>query len=109
MLQVLKRLYQQGLQIDINKCKFLTTKVKYLGIIVITKSIKIDTEKTDAIQQWKAPILVREVQGFLGFANFYQQFIPGFSKLLQPLINATKGSHYVTKSDKKKIKYEVFK
>ena len=66
------------------------TKVKYLGMIVTTESIEMDTEKTDAIQQWKASTSVKEVQAFLGFANFYRQFILDFSKLSQPLVNAIK-------------------
>ena len=97
------------MQVDIDKCEFSTKKVKYLRMIVTTESIEMDTEKTDAVQQWEALTSVKEVQAFLGFANFYWQFIPDFSKLSQPLVNATKKSHYVTKSGKKKIKYKPFK
>ena len=49
---------------------------------------------------------MKEVQAFLGFANFYRQFILDFSKLSQLLVDATKKSHHVTKSDNKKVKYE---
>ena len=79
-------------------------------MIVTTKSIEMDIEKTDAIQQWETPISVKKMQAFLGFANFYRQFIPDFFKLSQLLVNATKKSHYVTKSGKKKkVKYKPFK
>ena len=78
-------------------------------MVITTEGIEIDTKKTDAIQQWEALISIKKVQAFLGFANFYPQFISNFSKLLQPLVNATRRSHYVTKSGKKKMKYEPFK
>ena len=71
VLQVLKRLHKRELQVDINKCKFNTTRVKYLGMIVTTEGIEIDTKKIEAIQKWEAPSTVKDVQVFLGFANFY--------------------------------------
>lgn len=61
VLQVLKQLHKQGLQINIDKCKFSMTKVKYLAMIVITNNIKIDTEKTKAIQCWETLVSVKEM------------------------------------------------
>ena len=49
VLQVLKRLHQRGLQVDIDKCEFNTRRVKYLGMIVTTDGIEMDTKKVDAI------------------------------------------------------------
>ena len=45
MLQMLKRLHKQKLWINIDKCKFLTKQVKYLGMIVTTEGIEIDKKK----------------------------------------------------------------
>ena len=108
VLRVLKWLHQRGLQVDIDKCEFNTTRVKYLGMIVTIEGIEMDTEKVEAIQKWEAPSTVKNVQGFLGFANFYRQFIPGFSKKVKPLNKLTKGTQYTTRSGNKKIKYRVF-
>ena len=49
VLQVLRRLHKRGLQVNINKCKFNTTRVKYLGMIITTNGIEIDTKKVEAI------------------------------------------------------------
>ena len=51
---------------------------------------------------------MKDVQVFLGFANFYRQFIPGFSKKVKPLNKLTKGTQYTTRSGSKKIKYGMF-
>ena len=51
VLQVLRRLHKRGLQVNIDKCKFNTTRVKYLGMIVTTNGIKMDTKKVETIQK----------------------------------------------------------
>ena len=108
VLQVLRRLHKRGLQIDVDKCEFNTTRVKYLGMIVTTNGIEMDTEKVEAIQKWEAPLSVKDVQAFLRCANFYRRFIPSFSAKVKPLNELTKGTQYTTKSGKKKIKYGPF-
>ena len=72
VLQVLKRLHRQGLQVDIDKCEFSTSKIKYLGMIVTINSIEMDAKKMKAIQCWETLSLVKKVQAFFGFANFYR-------------------------------------
>lgn len=49
-----------------------------------------DHSKVDTIQNWKIPRYVKDVQSFLGFANFYQRFISGYSKISAPLTALTK-------------------
>ncbi|KAI1000788.1 hypothetical protein K3495_g7407 [Podosphaera aphanis] len=87
---ILQRLREHGLQVDISKCDFETTQVTYLGLIVSTKGIHMDPKKVACIQEWPTPRSVRDVQGFLGFANFYRRFIPEFSRIAAPLTNLTK-------------------
>ena len=40
--------------------------------------------------EWQTPRLVRDVQCFLGFVNFYRKFIQDYSKLILPLTQLTK-------------------
>ena len=83
--EVVERLREAGLQIDVNKCEFETTKTKYLGLIIRPGGIEMDSEKVAAIVSWQPPGVVRDLQRFLGFANFYRRFIEGFSKICKPL------------------------
>jgi hypothetical protein len=77
--------------LDINKYKFEQKRVKYLGYIVDSEQgIYVDPEKVESIKAWEPPTSVRGIQGFLGFANYYQEFIPQFLKIAQPLTNLTK-------------------
>ena len=76
--KVLRALQKAGLQLDINKCEFTVQETKYLGLIVTSDGIKMDPQKVEAIFQWKLPTGIKDLQSFIGFANFYRRF-KGFS------------------------------
>src|SRR5258705_8111136 len=49
-----------------------------------------DLKKLAKIQGWREPRIVRDVQSFLGFANFYCRFIVDYSQMTLPLTNLCK-------------------
>lgn len=87
---VLQALEAAGLQLDVKKCEFETTEVKYLGMIISTTGVQMDPEKVDCLVNWEAPINIKDVQAFLGFSNFYRRFIKGFSRIVRPLVALTR-------------------
>jgi hypothetical protein len=92
--EVLQRLRTAGLTIDIQKCEFNVTATKYLGLIISTTGIRMDPEKVLAITQWAYPDSVKQLQRFLGFANFYRRFIRGFSRIAAPLTSLLKAGKW---------------
>ena len=60
-----------------------------LGLIIGPDGIKMDPKKVEAITAWPIPIKVKEVQLFLGLANFYRCFVNNFSKVAKPLHELT--------------------
>ena len=64
--------------------------VEYLGMIVKPGQLAMDPVKLNDIAQWPTPSKVKDVRSFLGFANFYHQFIPNYSTITHPLIDLTK-------------------
>ena len=70
MKDVLRCLQQAGLKLNPKKCEFNKLEVEFLGYVIEIKEIKIDPEKIKVIQQWPTLMSVKEVQAFLGFANF---------------------------------------
>ena len=49
-----------------------------------------EMDKVKAVKEWITPTKIKEVESFLGFANFYRQFIKNFSHTAKPL-NELKG------------------
>jgi hypothetical protein len=49
-------------------------------------------DKVQCIRDWERQKSSRDVQSFIGFANFYQWFIEGCSKIAKPLSDSTKGA-----------------
>ena len=58
-----------------SKCEFHQKRVKFLGFIISDKGIEMDLDKVKSIVEWPTPTNKKEVQSFLGFANFYRRFI----------------------------------
>ena len=88
--KVLQRLREAGLQIDINKYEFNITSTKYLGFIISIKGIRTDPEKIVIIKKWLPPSIIREIQFFLGFYNFYRRFVRDYRRIVRPLVNLIK-------------------
>ena len=88
--KVLKKLATVPLLLEPEKCEFHKEEVMFLGFIIGQKGIHMDPIKVNAVLTWPRPTTVKEVQSFLGFANFYQRFIQGYSAIAKPLSELTK-------------------
>ena len=64
----------------------------FVGYMVSPARIGMDPEKIKYILEWPVPKSVKEVQSFLGFANFYRKFINNYSRLVTSLTTLTKNS-----------------
>jgi len=88
--RILGRLAEHQLYLWPEKCEFEKTCIKYLGLIISENKVEMDPVKIAGVAEWPEPCNKREVQSFLGFANFYWQFIKDFSHHARPLFNLTK-------------------
>jgi RNase H-like domain found in reverse transcriptase/Reverse transcriptase (RNA-dependent DNA polymerase)/Integrase zinc binding domain/Integrase core domain/Aspartyl protease/Chromo (CHRromatin Organisation MOdifier) domain len=87
---VLEATRKAGLQLDIEKCEFHVSEVTYLGLIVSTEGIRMDPHKVEAVLNWETPRNLKDIQAFIGFANFYRRFVRGFSAAAAPLLRLSR-------------------
>ncbi|KAK3506178.1 hypothetical protein QTP70_012512 [Hemibagrus guttatus] len=83
--EVLKRLREFQLFLKAEKCSFHQPSVQFLGYNIGSRGIWMDEGKVAAIKGWPTPTTVKELQRFLGFANFYRWFIQNYSSISNPL------------------------
>ena len=69
-------------------------KVQFLGVVIGLEGIKMEEEKVKEVLEWPTPKCVKDVQKFLGLANYYRWFIKGFATVARSL-------HDLVKKDKK--------
>jgi len=82
---VLTTLREHGLYAKLEKCEFNKSLVAFLSYVISPNGIFMDKSKVETIQCWATLALVKDVQRFLGFANFYCRFIKGYSKITTPV------------------------
>ena len=80
--KVLTCLRDNDLFLKPTKCE---SKFEYLGLVIEEGRISMDPGKLKGIRDWPTPTTVKQTRGFLGFGNFYRQFIWHFSELAKPL------------------------
>ncbi|KAK3514000.1 hypothetical protein QTP70_001270 [Hemibagrus guttatus] len=83
--EVLKRLREFQLFLKAEKCSFHQPSVQFLGYNIDSNGIRMDEGKVAAIRNWPTPTTVKELQRFLGFANFYRRFIQNYSIIANTL------------------------
>jgi len=83
--EVLKHLHKAGLYAKAKKCEFHSESVEYLGYILSPSGLTMSDDKIKIIQDWLEPKKVKNIQSFLGFMNFYCQFIFNYLDIVIPL------------------------
>ncbi|CAI7839954.1 unnamed protein product [Closterium sp. NIES-53] len=74
---VLSRLSEHRLYAKRSKCEFAKTKLSFLGHVISHENLEVDNRKVAVLKRWKQPSTVKEVQAFLGLANYYLRFVKG--------------------------------
>ena len=76
--------------VKLEKCKWKVREVGFLEVMIGSERIKIEEDKVKGVLDWLIPKYVKDIQKFLGLANFYYQFIKTFASIARLLYNIVK-------------------
>lgn len=82
---LLNWLLQFHLYLKLEKCEFHQPTIQFLGYIISPEGIQMKCTKVEAVKNWTQPHTIKDLQRFLGFANFYHWFMSGYSEHITPL------------------------
>ena len=88
--KVLSRLRDNNLYAKLEKYTFDQTQVEFCGYVISTSGVQMDPIKVAAVNLWPVPRTVKQVESFLGFANFNRDFIENYSEIAAPLTALTR-------------------
>ena len=74
--EVLTRLSEAGLKVNVTKSSFCKPELEYLGFWITSKGIQPLTKKVEAILNITTPTKRKEVRAFPGMVNFYRDMWP---------------------------------
>jgi hypothetical protein len=100
--QILQRLKDNQLYARLSKCTFFTSSIEYLGHIVDGDGLRPNPQLVQALVDFPRPKTLKELQSFLGLANYYRKFIANFSHIALPLTDATRNN---TQSNQRPIEW----
>ena len=92
--EVIRRMEENDLYIKLEKYRWKVRKVEFLGVVIGLEGIKMEEGKVKGVLEWPTSKCVKDMQKFLGLANYYYQFIEGFTSIARLL-------HDTMKKDKK--------
>lgn len=88
--EVLKRLVEFNLKLNPGKCNFFMTEVSYLGFRCNGDGISTDPSRVQKVLNFPVPKNRKQVQSWLGLANYYKKFIDHYSDIVEPVYTLNK-------------------
>ena len=73
--KVLKRLEENDLFVKPEKYKWKVREIEFLGVVIGPRGVEMQKEKVKEVLNWPVLQNIKEVQKFLGLANYYRRFI----------------------------------
>ena len=92
--EVIRKMEENDLYVKLEKYRWKIRKVEFLGVVIGLEVIKMEEGKVKGVLEWPTSKCVKDMQKFLGLANYYYQFIEGFTLIARLL-------HDTMKKDKK--------
>ena len=107
--RVLEKLKSAGFTLRGSKCLLGQQSITHLGFHYSADGVTPSVDKTKTIAEWPVPKSAKELRSFLGFANFYRNFVPGFAHISAPLNDLTGKSTAFMWTTKHQIAFDTLR
>jgi len=88
--EVLRRLKKNDLFVKPEKCVWKVREVGFLEVIIGEDKVRMENEKVQRVIEWPIPKSMKDMQKFLGLANYYRWFVKDFARIAKPLYEMTR-------------------
>jgi transposase InsO family protein len=83
--EIFNRFLENNLKLKPKKCTLFQKKVEYLGRLVSPEGTTLKSGHVELMRKWPIPSSKKELESFLGFANYHRNYMKNYSKLSDPL------------------------
>lgn len=83
--EVINRLAQKKLTVNVQKAKFFCREISFLGHLIKENSITIDPERTASVMKFPEPRTVKQVRQFTGMCGYWSKYISNYADICRPL------------------------
>ena len=85
---------EAGIRLNAGKTHLFQEEVEYLGHLVNAEGVKLIPSYVQKITEWPLPQTGKELSAFLGFTNYYRDFLLGFANVMAEL-NSVKNNKLI--------------
>ena len=96
---ILQVIQEHHLNLRKDKCEFFKNSIIFLGFLIDGKTIKPDPKNVDKVNKFPTPKTRKQVQRFLGLANFNRKFFEKMAEVAKPLSDLTSGKKPFRKTE----------
>ncbi|GKD68100.1 putative reverse transcriptase domain-containing protein, partial [Tanacetum coccineum] len=109
LMAILELLKKEELYANFSKCEFWLPKVQFLGHVIDSQGIHVDSAKIESIKDWASPKTPMKIHQFLGLAGYYRRFIEEFSKIAKLMTKLTQKKFKFVWGDKQEAAFQLLK
>ena len=106
---VFDNLRKAQLKLKPSKCNFAASRVSYLGHIITSEGVTVDSEKVEAVAKFPLPKDEHELRSYLGLCGYYRRFIRGYSHTAAPLFDMLKKVEDFVWTEERKGAFQTLK
>ena len=83
---VFDRLLKHRLYVKLSKCSFVQQEITFLGYVVGSGEVRIESDKSERIRGWEPPLTsAKDVRKFWGLVSWCGMFFPHLASIAAPL------------------------